>query len=109
MVVRQSDVVLLLDPQTAGLVDGVRELGAHVVWRCHIGRDEPNSATDQGWDFLRGYLRFADAFVFSRDRYIPEWLPPNRVRVIHRPSTRSRARTRNWTTPMSWACDAEWG
>jgi len=34
MVVRQVDVVLLHDPQTAGLVAGVRELGAHVVWRC---------------------------------------------------------------------------
>ena len=33
-------------------------------------------------DFLRGYLRFADAFGFARDRDIPEWLPPNRIRVI---------------------------
>jgi trehalose synthase len=82
MMVRRGDVVLLHDPQTAGLVDGVRELGAHVVWRCHIGRDEPNPATELGWDFLRGYLRFADAFVFSRERYVPEWLPPERVRAI---------------------------
>ncbi len=36
----------------------------------------------RGWEFLRGYLGNADAFVFSRKRYVPDWLPPERVRVI---------------------------
>jgi hypothetical protein len=80
--VRPGDVVLLHDPQTAGLVEGVRETGAHVIWRCHIGRDEPNAATVRGWEFLRGYLDEAAAFVFSRERYAPEWLPRERLRVI---------------------------
>jgi trehalose synthase len=74
--------VLLHDPQTAGLVDGARELGAHVIWRCHIGQDERNDETARGWDFLRRYLDRADAFVFSRRQYVREWLPPERVRVI---------------------------
>jgi trehalose synthase len=80
--VRAGDLVLLHDPQTAGLVDGVRATGAHVVWRSHIGRDDTNVHTDRGWAFLRGYLEHADAFVFSRRRYVPSWVPPDRVRVI---------------------------
>ncbi len=80
--VQPGDIVLLHDPQTAGLIDGVRETGARAVWRCHVGRDEPDAVTDRGWEFLRGYLENADAFIFSRERYVPEWLPPERVRVI---------------------------
>jgi trehalose synthase len=80
--VRAGDVVILHDPQTAGLAQWLTRLGAHVVWRCHIGRDEPNEVTDLGWRFLRQYVAAADAFVFSRARYVPSWLPPERVRVI---------------------------
>lgn len=80
--VRPGDIVLLHDPQTAGLIDGIHEAGAHVIWRCHIGRDDSNGETARGWAFLRPYLANADAFVFSRRRYVPDWLPPERVRVI---------------------------
>jgi trehalose synthase len=80
--VRAGDIVLLHDPQTAGLVEGVRASGAHAVWRCHIGRDEPNAASDRGWEFLRRYLEPADGFVFSRRRYQPDWVPANRSWVI---------------------------
>ena len=38
--VRPGDVVLLHDPQTAGLVEGLHQAGAYVIWRCHIGRDD---------------------------------------------------------------------
>ena len=51
--VRPRDVVVLHDPQTAGMVDGLRAAGALVVWRCHIGRDTANRLTDRGWTFLR--------------------------------------------------------
>ena len=40
--VQPDDVVLLHDPQTAGLVPLLAETGAVVVWRCHIGVDRPN-------------------------------------------------------------------
>ncbi|MDX1648748.1 MAG: glycosyl transferase family 1, partial [Myxococcota bacterium] len=36
-VVRPDDVMLLHDPQTAGLGPGLLRLGARVIWRCHIG------------------------------------------------------------------------
>jgi trehalose synthase len=80
--VRPGDVVLLHDPQTAGLVDGLRDLGVHVVWRCHIGRDTPNVTTERGWSFLRGFVEHADAFIFSRQAYAPPWVPAERLWVI---------------------------
>jgi trehalose synthase len=80
--VRPGDVVLLHDPQTAGLVQGVRAAGAHVVWRCHIGRDTPTELTDAGWAFLRPYVEAADALIFSRSAYVPGWVDDNRVWII---------------------------
>src|SRR5690606_24316280 len=62
--VRAGDIVILHDPQTAGLARGLRDAGAHVVWRCHIGRDTPNELTDIGWRFLERYVDEADATVF---------------------------------------------
>ena len=80
--IRPGDLVLLHDPQTAGLVEGLHRAGAYVIWRSHIGRDDSTADTDCGWDFLRGYLTNADAFVFSRQSYVPDWVTPDRVRVI---------------------------
>jgi trehalose synthase len=80
--VRPGDIVLLHDPQTAGLAEGVRRLRAHPVWRCHIGRDSPNALTDKGWAFLRPYLEPAEGFIFSRRVYAPDWMPPAKVAVI---------------------------
>jgi len=80
--VRAGDIVLLHDPQSAGLVDGLKAAGAHVVWRCHIGRDTTNELTDLGWAFLQPYLRNVDAFIFSRRAYAPAWVDPDRLWVI---------------------------
>jgi trehalose synthase len=80
--VSPGDVVVLHDPQTAGMVDGLRSSGATVVWRCHIGRDVPNALTDRAWAFLRPLIENADAFVFSRSGYAPDWVPHDRLRVI---------------------------
>jgi len=81
-VVRPDDVVLLHDPQTAGLIPGVKAAGAHAVWRCHIGRDSPTDLTDAGWAFLRPYVEQAEAVIFSRAAYVPSWINQNRVWVI---------------------------
>ncbi len=68
--VRPRDVVFLHDPQTAGLAPHLLHAGAAVVWRCHIGTDEPESASE-AWEFLAPYLRDVPAFVFSRETYVP--------------------------------------
>jgi trehalose synthase len=79
--VRPGDVAFLHDPQTAGLVGAAREAGATVIWRCHIGSDEPNEAALRAQSFLRPYVSEADACVFSRDQYrwpaldgVPSWI-----------------------------------
>lgn len=82
LVVRPGDVVMLHDPQTAGLAPALRAHGARIVWRCHIGCDGANGATRQGWEFLQPYLAHAHAFVFSRRAYVPAWIPADRAYII---------------------------
>jgi trehalose synthase len=76
------DIVLLHDPQTAGLVEGVRETGASAIWRCHVGRDQQNDLTGQAWEFLKPYVDPALALVFSRRVYAPPWVGDERLVVI---------------------------
>jgi trehalose synthase len=83
--VRPRDVVILHDPQTAGLVGAVHATGATVVWRCHVGLDHGNTRAREAWQFLAPYLREVDAYVFSRSAYMWEGLPDKKVVVI-RPS-----------------------
>jgi trehalose synthase len=64
------------------MVDGLRALGAIVVWRCHVGCDEENERTENGWTFLRRYTERADAFIFSRQAYAPAWVDQDRLWVI---------------------------
>jgi trehalose synthase len=80
--VREGDVVILHDPQTAGMVAAMRETGAAVIWRCHVGLDHPNERSRQAWAFLLRYLLDADAYVFSRESFAWEGLDRNRVVVI---------------------------
>ena len=80
--VRHGDVVLLHDPQTAGMAPALREAGARVVWRSHIGTDVTNTWTEEAWALLRPYLVACDAFVFSRQAYVPDWLPASQVSII---------------------------
>lgn len=80
--VRPGEFVILHDPQTAGLIEPLVASGATVIWRCHVGRDESNDFTEQAWSFLRPYLQDAQAYVFSRRDYVPDFLDPARVSVI---------------------------
>jgi trehalose synthase len=80
--VRPGDVVLLHDPQTAGLAAPLAQAGARVVWRCHIGVDWEDEVTRSGWDFLRPHLAAAEAYVFSRREYVPSWIPADRTWII---------------------------
>jgi trehalose synthase len=79
--VTAGDIVILHDPQTAGLAPGLSAHGAHVVWRCHIGTDRHNAETDRGWAFLEPYLRGLDT-VFTRRAYIPDWVDHSSAWVI---------------------------
>ena len=82
MMVKPSDVVLLHDPQTAGLIPIVKRSGARVIWRCHIGLDMPNELARQAWRFLLPFVSQADAYVFSRKTFAWEGLDAARTWVI---------------------------
>ncbi len=79
---RPGDFVLLHDPQTAGMAPALRDRGARVVWRSHIGTDTVNPWTEEAWAVLRPYLSACDAFVFSRRAYVPAWMAPDDVAII---------------------------
>ena len=80
--IRPGDLVLLHDPQTAGLAPALAAGGARVAWRSHIGVDWENDATRAAWDFLRPYLNEADGYVFSRRQYVPAWVPRHQAWII---------------------------
>jgi trehalose synthase len=80
--VRPGDVVLLHDPQTAGLAPALQGAGVGVVWRCHVGVDDPDDGVRATWDFLRPYLAPTHIRVFSRRRFAWDGLDPATVRVI---------------------------
>jgi trehalose synthase len=80
--VRPRDIVILHDPQTAGLAPTMARLGAIVIWRCHVGADAPNQEVERGWRFLTPYLQGLAAAVFSRGQYVPEIFSGNGGVVI---------------------------
>ncbi|MFQ5381321.1 MAG: glycosyltransferase, partial [Dehalococcoidia bacterium] len=82
-VVQENDIVLLHDPQTAGLIPGLIEHGAKVIWRCHVGQDGNDAEQDAGWAFLAPYVSLAHATVFSRRSFVPACCDSERDVVIH--------------------------
>jgi trehalose synthase len=78
-------VAVLHDPQTAGLIPGLRRAGVPVIWRCHVGVDHPNEYARAAWGFLAPYVEQADRVVFSRRQYSWEMIDPAK-RVIFAPS-----------------------
>ena len=84
-----------------GMVDGVRATGARVVWRCHIGRDTPTSRpTGVGVPPALHRAR-ADAFVFSRREYAPDWVDRSGSRdpAVDRPVLDEEPRARSADRP----------
>jgi trehalose synthase len=80
--VRAGDVVIVHDPQPAGLIGELRRAGAAVIWRCHVGLDRPNDLAREAWRFLLPYVHEADVFVFSRESFAWEGLDRDRIVVI---------------------------
>jgi len=70
--VRPGDVVILHDPQTAGLVPYMADRGAITFWRCHVGADTRGEQTDLAWNLIGPYLDQAVATIFTRKQYVPD-------------------------------------
>ncbi|HEV7677269.1 MAG TPA: glycosyltransferase [Candidatus Dormibacteraeota bacterium] len=77
-----GDIVVLHDPQTAGMCPPLRARGVPVVWRCHVGMDTPNDVARSAWRFLLPYVSPADACVFSRRVFAWEGLDESRIAVV---------------------------
>jgi trehalose synthase len=77
-----DDIVLVHDPQPAGLVGALKGIGATVIWRCHVGLDDPNDQAREAWHFLRPYIEAADSYVFSRKAFAWEGIDGSRISVI---------------------------
>ena len=80
--IRPADIVILHDPQTLGLAPGLKQLGATVIWRCHIGTNKLGGLSEAAWDFLWPYAQEPDVVVFSRRASVPSRLPRQSVRLI---------------------------
>jgi trehalose synthase len=81
-VIRPGDVVVVHDPQPAGLIPDLVASGARVVWTCHIGVDSPNDVTRSAWAFLLTSVEPASAYVFTRHSYVWEGLDRRKVALI---------------------------
>ncbi|HEX7300171.1 MAG TPA: glycosyltransferase [Solirubrobacteraceae bacterium] len=80
--VREGDIVVVHDPQPAGMIPALLADGAYVIWRCHVGLDRPNELARETWEFLKHYIVEAHAYVFSRASFAWEGLPADRIVVI---------------------------
>lgn len=80
--VSPGDVVILHDPQTAGLAAPLTAAGAGVVWRSHIGVDHPGPLAAEAAAFLAPFLAAVDTYVFSRQSFVWPALDPARVTII---------------------------
>jgi trehalose synthase len=81
-VVEPGDIVVVHDPQPAGLIPAAVEAGAVVVWRCHIGTDNPGRLARSAWEFLRPYVELAQVLIFSRRSYVWTGVDESKVRIV---------------------------
>jgi trehalose synthase len=63
-----GDLILIHDPQPAGLADLRRRPGQRWVWRCHI---DLSNADPLVWDFVAPRIAAYDAAVFSHVSFVP--------------------------------------
>jgi trehalose synthase len=71
-----GDVIVVHDPQPAGLIAKKKEIGKKWAWRCHIDVSQPNRKL---WEFLHEYVKEYDASIFSMPDFsqqlpIPQYL-----------------------------------
>jgi len=68
-----GDVILIHDPQPAGLIQRRKEIGRNWLWRCHIDLSSPDPLV---WDFLKPYIEQYDAAIFSMPDFARELSVP---------------------------------
>ena len=71
-----EEMVVIHDPQPAGLIRSKEKTSSHWVWRCHIDLSNPDAKV---WEFLRPFIEQYDAAIFSSQSFarqlpIPQYL-----------------------------------
>jgi trehalose synthase len=71
-----EDVVVIHDPQPAGLIASKKDHNARWIWRCHIDLSNPNPDV---WAFLKPFIEQYDATIFSSPSFarrlpVPQYL-----------------------------------
>lgn len=64
-----EDVVIIHDPQPAGLIAAKEKSKARWVWRCHIDTSHPQP---DAWSFIKGFVEKYDASIFSTPWFAKE-------------------------------------
>jgi trehalose synthase len=82
LLVEPGDIVYIHDPQPAGLIPHIKTRDLSIIWRCHIGVDSPGEIAREAWDFLRPDIVDADAYVFSRQRFVWSGLDEERIWIV---------------------------
>ena len=72
------DVVIVHDPQPAGLFNNAAKKSRHWVWRCHIDLSTPNPSTIER---LRPLIEPYEASVWHMQQYVPEGMNGG-VRIV---------------------------
>jgi trehalose synthase len=72
-----GDVIMVHDPQPAGLIELKKEGNSQWVWRCHIDVSHPDQTV---WSFLRPYVEQYCAAIFSMPEFSQQ-LPIPQFRV----------------------------
>ncbi|MBI5310003.1 MAG: glycosyltransferase [Actinobacteria bacterium] len=74
------DVVIVHDPQPAGVRKNAPEKSAHWIWRCHIDLSTPNPETlGRLLPNITGY----EEYLFHMDQYVPDALrDEGRINII---------------------------
>jgi len=72
----EEEMVVIHDPQPAGLIRSRAKSKNHWVWRCHIDLSNPDAKV---WEFLRPFVEQYDAAIFSSQSFarqlpIPQYL-----------------------------------
>jgi trehalose synthase len=72
------DVIIVHDPQPAGLFKNAPDKSRHWVWRCHIDLSTPNASTLAR---LRPLIETYEASVWHLQQYVPDGLDGG-VRIV---------------------------
>lgn len=63
---RDADLVVIHDPQPAGMIRYFPKRKGKWIWRCHIDISSPDPTL---WSWLKGVVSLYDAVVFHSDRF----------------------------------------